>query len=278
MRAAAAKAERRRRLMVIGGSALAVLVVIGAIVAVGISSRGKKASTTTTSSTAAAASVVSAISSVPASTAAAVGKGTAISLPQPIKATALVSGGKPAVLYVGAEYCPYCAAERWALVQALSRFGTFHNLGATKSSARDVFPNTPTFSFHGSTYTSDYLSFTGKEIYSNEIQGNGYAPLDTLTSNEQDLFTKFSPNEAFPFVDLGGRYVINSVQYDNKVLEGLTMTQIADALADPTSPVAKAVVGSANTLAAAMCNLTGGRPANSCDNPAVSALRGQLGG
>ena len=37
---------------------------------------------------------------------------------------ALTSGGKPEILYVGAEYCPYCAAERWAMVVALSRFGT----------------------------------------------------------------------------------------------------------------------------------------------------------
>ena len=40
----------------------------------------------------------------------------------------LTADGKPLVLYVGAEYCPYCAAERCAMVQALSRFGTFSNL------------------------------------------------------------------------------------------------------------------------------------------------------
>src|SRR5258706_2836824 len=28
--------------------------------------------------------------------------------------------GKPEFLYMGAEYCPYCAAERWAMVVALS--------------------------------------------------------------------------------------------------------------------------------------------------------------
>jgi hypothetical protein len=32
------------------------------------------------------------------------------------------------MLYIGAEYCPYCAAERWPLVMALSKFGTFSNL------------------------------------------------------------------------------------------------------------------------------------------------------
>ncbi len=201
-----------------------------------------------------------------------------VSAPKPIKAAALSAGGKPSVLYVGAEYCPYCAAERWAMVQALSRFGTFHNLGATHSAARDVFPNTPTFSFHGASYTSDYLAFTGKEIESNQVQGSGYAPLDTLTSSENAVFTRYSQNGGFPFVYLAGRYVVNGVQYDPTVLQGMSMTQIADALRDPASPVAKAVDGTANALTAALCNLTGGRPGTVCGNPAVAALRSQLGG
>ncbi len=33
--------------------------------------------------------------------------------------------GKPEVLFVGAEFCPFCAAERWPLIVALSRFGRF---------------------------------------------------------------------------------------------------------------------------------------------------------
>src|SRR6202043_382420 len=60
------------------------------------------------------------------------------------KNTALLtaSDGKPEILYVGAEYCPYCAAQRWAVVTALSHFGTFSGLGTTTSSASDVDPNT----------------------------------------------------------------------------------------------------------------------------------------
>ncbi len=275
MRAAAAKAERRRRLLVVAGAAVAVLVVVAVIVVVGVTGHGKKASKPTT---AAPASVVSAVTSVPAGTLSAVGKGSVVSPPKPVKAPALTAGGKPSVLYVGAEYCPYCAAERWAMVQALSRFGTFRDLGATHSAARDVFPNTPTFSFHGASYTSDYLAFTGKEIESNQVQGSGYAPLDTLTGSENAIFTKYSQGGGFPFVDLGGRYLVTGVQYDPTLLQGLSMTQIADALADPASPVAKAVDGTANTLTAALCNLTGGKPASTCGNPAVSGLRGQLGG
>ncbi len=39
--------------------------------------------------------------------------------------------GKPQFLYIGAEYCPYCAAQRWATIVALSRFGTFSKLYQT---------------------------------------------------------------------------------------------------------------------------------------------------
>jgi hypothetical protein len=88
----------------------------------------------------------------------------------------LTANGKPLVVYVGAEYCPYCAAERWAAVIALSRFGTFSGLGQTHSSSTDVYPNTATLSFHGASYTSQYLQFQGVETQSNQPQGTGYAP------------------------------------------------------------------------------------------------------
>ena len=52
----------------------------------------------------------------------------ATSAPTTITGAPLTSGGKPEMLYIGAEYCPYCAAERWAMIVALSRFGTFSGL------------------------------------------------------------------------------------------------------------------------------------------------------
>jgi hypothetical protein len=33
----------------------------------------------------------------------------------------LTSSGKPEILYVATEYCPYCAVENWPLIVALSR-------------------------------------------------------------------------------------------------------------------------------------------------------------
>ncbi len=69
----------------------------------------------------------------------AVGVGDVKVAPTKINAPALISNGRPEVLYVGAEYCPYCAAERSAVAVALSRFGTLHGLGQTASSPNDVY-------------------------------------------------------------------------------------------------------------------------------------------
>ena len=68
-------------------------------------------------------------SSVPASTLDAVGSGSVNSYnPAPVKSISgapLTQDSKPEMLYIGAEFCPYCAALRWSMAVALSRFGSF---------------------------------------------------------------------------------------------------------------------------------------------------------
>src|SRR5271165_5987658 len=52
--------------------------------------------------------------SVPNSTLEAVGLPATTTPPSSVARTALLTdGGKPAVVYVGAEFCPYCAMQRW---------------------------------------------------------------------------------------------------------------------------------------------------------------------
>ncbi len=55
---------------------------------------------------------------------------------------ALSIGGRRPSCTSGAEFCPFCAAQRWALVAALDRFGSFSHLGAASSSDDEVFPGT----------------------------------------------------------------------------------------------------------------------------------------
>ncbi|TCC33106.1 DUF929 family protein [Kribbella speibonae] len=279
--AAQQQAERRRRLLLAVGAVVLVVVIVGGLVTIRLVGGGKK--TATGPSGSAGADLVTALSSIPDSTFAAVGTSEVKAAPSAITAPALTAGGKPKVLYIGAEFCPYCAAERWPVTVALSRFGTFSNLGTTHSASEDVFPNTPTLSFHGATYTSQYLAFTGVETTTNEMVGNGYKPLDTPTAEDQKTFDTYNKppyvasDGSIPFIDLGGKYVGSGATYSPDLLAGKTQTEIANALKDPSSPIAKAVDGSANVYTAAICKLTNNQPEKVCSTEAVTAAAAKLG-
>ena len=272
-RARIAAAERRRRTVVVSASVGAVIVVLGLLVAAR-AAMGGNAPKSGQKAAAAASSVASRVTGVPASVLDRVGSGTAAVTFTPVSGAALTSGGKPEVLYVGAEWCPYCAATRWSLAVALSRFGTLSGLGQTASSPSDVYPNTPTLTFHGATYSSRYLTFVGKEVQSNQASGNAYAALDRLSSTESKLFQ--AAGGGFPFVDVGGRYRLQEAPFSPQLLAGKTHAQVAAALSDPSSPIAKGVDGGANAITAAICRITDEQPAAVCRSAAVAATARSL--
>ncbi len=265
-RAAQAKRQRVRNALLMTG--LVVALVAGLVIAK-VSSGHK--TNTAAPTTKAPASVVAAVGSVPTASLARAASPPPTGL-APIGGAAVTKDGKPLVLYVGAEYCPFCAAERWAMVTALSKFGTFHGLGATHSSSIDVYPDTATFSFHGATYTSPYLAFQGVETQTNQVDGNAYSPLDTLTAGQQKLlgtydappYVSSSSAGSIPFILFGGKAVQSGASFSPSVLQGKTMSQIAAAMHDPGSDVAKAVNATAGAFVARLCSLTGNKPANVC--------------
>jgi hypothetical protein len=224
--------------------------------------------------------VINALGGIPATTFDTIGAGSIATVPKPMEgAPALTADGKPRVLYVGADFCPFCAAERWAVVTALSRFGSFANLGVTSSSGSDVYPNTASLSFHGATYSSTSLSFTGYETTDRDKKA-----LDQLSSADQALFAKYDATPyveknaagSIPFVDIGGKYAISGASFDPTVLKGKTQEQIATALADPNSAIAKSVVGTANVITAALCQLTKKTPTDVCSSKGVAAGEAKL--
>ncbi len=185
--------------------------------------------------------------------------------------------GKPLITYIGAEYCPYCAAERWALAVALSRFGTFTNLSGTHSSTTDIYPNTQTLSFYGSTYASPFVDFQAVEEASNQRVGDSYATLQTPTAAQSALLTKEDPQGSIPFLDIANRYVVTGSSFSPQVLQGLSRSQIATQLADPSSAVAQAVDGAANAITAAITSVTGKEPSDVANSAAVAAIAQKLG-
>jgi hypothetical protein len=219
------------------------------------------------------------------------GGGAVSGTPVTIKGSpaALTSGGKPEMLYMGAEYCPYCAAERWSMIVALSRFGTFSGLATVHSGIKDGAgdaepdPSTPTWTFVNAKYTSKYLTFTPVEMQTNipDATTGSYTTLQTPTSAQNALITKYDAAPytteagAIPFVDFGNKYLIIGASYDPGVLSGLSWSTVATDLHNPSSPVAQAVDGTANYITAAICKMTGNQPASACTS-AVQSLESKI--
>jgi hypothetical protein len=263
-----------------GGGRTTTIVVVGVIVVVAIAAIVAIASTRKDNKTAApvptgksAAAIVEQVTSIPTSVFDAVGAGTT-SLPLQHGTVSLAKvDGKPQVFYVGAEFCPYCATQRWAVVAALGRFGTFSKLGLSHSSADDVFANTPTFTFHGSRYTSKYVAFTGVETRTNELEASGqYGALDPLTEAQGKVYAAENPGGGIPFLDIDGQFVANGVGYKAEVLQGHSAKEIAAALRDPSSDIAKGALGTANVITAAICVSTDEKPADVCSSKAVQTI------
>jgi Domain of unknown function (DUF929) len=286
-RAAARRTEIRRRALITAGSVIVVIAIVVAFIVVKLSSDHNSSSSGSTSVTGTAlpASVVKDVTTVPASALNTVGVGSVPNFMTTdeggsppltkISDTALTSGGKPEMLYIGAEFCPYCGAERWAMAVALSRFGTFTTqLRGIHSSSTDTDPNTPTLTFYQAKYSSPYLVFTPVE---NENRDRG--PLQNTTSQQQALWAKYDTSNGYtgyPFIDFGNKYVLKTPTYDPGVLAGMSWAQVAAALHNPSSPVAQGALGSANLMTAAICKMTGGKPGNVCTAPGVVKASGSL--
>ena len=295
-RAAERRAEQRRRILIASGSIIAVVAIVVAFIVVKANSKPPSSSSSNGPTGAALSSVVSDVTSVPASVLDKVGSGSGqfTGKIQTINGgTPLTANGKPEMLYMGAEYCPYCAAERWAMIVALSRFGTFHGLATIHSAARngagsaEPYPDTPTFTFAHATYSSPYLTFTPVELNTNipDPSNGGYTTLQTPTAAQQALITKWDnqpyisssePAGSIPFIYFGGKsMIVGTSPAQNQALSGLDWNQIAADLHNPNSAVAKAEVGEANYITAAICKMTGNQPASAC-TATVQALESQL--
>lgn len=177
----------------------------------------------------------------------------------------LAQGGKPQILYIGAEFCPYCAAERWGMVVALSKFGNFSNLEYMQSADNDVVANgLSTLSFRNSNYASQYITFV-----SVENEDRNHSPLQAVTSAQQQIWSTYTSNrDSYPFIyfsnSSGGVYYVSGAQYAVTDIQNLNWTQIGSQLSNPNSNVAKVIDGTANTFINAICKLDGGKPSSVC--------------
>ena len=176
--------------------------------------------------------------------------------------------GKPIVFFWGAEFCPYCAGERWAVVVSLSRFGTFKQLPETTSSHTDSYPDTSTFTFHGSTYISNYIDFTPVEAEDRNQQ-----PLESPTDQQQQLIKTYNPNGDFPYINIANIYQLPHTAYVPDFLQGLSQTDISIRLSDSSTAVSKKILGIANYMTAAICVATNNQPGSVCNSDTIKQIQ-----
>ena len=212
-------------------------------------------------------SIMQELTGVSDSTLNSIGAVSTVNPPAVVNGTPLISNGKPEVLYVGGEYCPYCAFERWGMIVALSRFGNFTGIQYMQSSSTDVNPNTPTFTFQNATFTSPYITFTAVEEFNRSSETVAW---HTLSTDQQALVTKYSTG-GIPFIDIGNSYVVTGVQSQLVLttlnLQGQNWTKVASQLNSPGSLVAQGIDGTANSLITAICKIDGAQPSSVCAQP-----------
>ncbi len=177
--------------------------------------------------------------------------------------------GKLYVFFMGAEYCPYSAAERWAIVRALQKFGQWDGLKQTMSAARDEpFLNLPTYDFTKANYTSPHVEFASRETKDREFK-----PLQKLLKTEEKLVRKFNADKEIPFLLIGGRFMQVGAGFTPKIFIGHTFRQTETELKKAESEIRKTIDDEANVISALMC--VSGLPPEVCKETGVAELVAQ---
>lgn len=187
--------------------------------------------------------------------------------------TPLVVEGKPYFLYVGAQFCPSCAAERWSIVKALSRFGTWSGLSFDVIEEYGGISNIPTYNLVGAKYESEYLSLGHKEVA--DKSGRPITGQE-LTDFERKLFNQYDSRGSVPFLFLGtqnGQYVQLVAGYSPALIAGKTPEQIKNDLESNASVAhISAINEEADILTAYLCKATSNQPSAVCANIFIAPL------
>jgi len=266
-----------------------IVLLVGVIALVVYALTGAPATQAAVHRTPAPTSLVASLGHVPPSVFDSVGvdaPDTPLVAPTPLAGQPILQAdGRPEVLYVGSEFCPFCASQRWPLIVALSRFGRFTGLDNMQSAQESVFPGLQTFSFVGSSYTSRYLTFEPVELYSTQTTPRGaFARIANLDPAQAALVARYGaptgttvgPGD-LPFVYIANRMVTTTSGYSPAVLERQSQATIANDIDHGAGRVGQAIVASANYLTAGLCTATGQRPASVCAGKGVRAAASALG-
>lgn len=244
--------HRKRIALTVGGGILAAAVLAGAVV---LALRGNATGVTQNADAAGLGAPTSDVSAPPT------GAFNYVGAP-------LYQGGKPELLFIGAQYCPHCAGQRWAIVKALDQFGSFANV---TSSANDD-GTIPTFDLHDASYTSRYVAFDHKDV-----EDRNHNPLDTLSSDEQSIFNRLDPSGGIPLIAVGG-YALLGDGYDLSLIQGKSFSAVQQAMehGNRSDPLVPAINGEANSITAFICHADRMQPQTVCNRPVIRSIVSNL--
>jgi hypothetical protein len=160
----------------------------------------------------------------------------------------LSAAGLPGLLLAGPDSCAACELESWAVVDALSQFGTFSDLQLSQSAVTRR-PLVRGITFRKASYGSPYVSF-------------GIA--------------KSSSGVPLPSVDVANKYADVGSPTSPAAAGGLFWTTLAGSLSRPNTAVGQAIDGTAELLTAEICESTAGVPAEVCGTAAVQGYQKRL--
>ncbi len=180
--------------------------------------------------------------------------------------------GKVTVFFVGTEYCTFCAAQRWPLVESLKKFGSFEGLKSSSTpNIGGEYSNLPTYTFVETNYTSSYIMFSHKETYDKE-----YNELEGLSDEERKIVDKYNPFGGVPFLMIAGKkgvYTQVSSGYSPGVLSGLKFSEVQNNLKNNADKKeVSSIDHEANIITAIICYNNENLPENVCNQPEIRIL------
>ena len=159
--------------------------------------------------------------------------------------------------------------QRWPMVQALSRFGTFSGLDAHPLVRRRRLPEHPDVHVP----RGDLHQLGAWRSRGSRPQTVDRKPLDDADRRPggADHHLRRAALRAEPRRRARSRSSTSAAatssrgaSYSPQVLPGMTADEVAAALSDPSSAVTQGIVGAANVITATICILTGDQPSNVC--------------
>ena len=176
--------------------------------------------------------------------------------------TVLAQGHKREVLMIGAANCDACAAERWALVKALGRFGTWRNLAISESSK-----GIPTFDLSHANYSSWYVAFDQRDIR---------GPLETLTPRDRTVFTTYDPRGTVPLLIVGTYAQIGPGVAPRLLLHRKFRSVESSLITNESTDFTRAINAQANLITAMLCKADGGNPEVFCRRAVINRVAARL--